>query len=220
MTDKDAVASIINYDYTCTNWTDGGNAFSLFKSLYSLSKDFSLRAYFCTIRYRQFDLKPGVYSVTLFFNATTNNTDLSQQSKKLQTPVEGLDFDITDYVQKNGINVGVLPVVGLNFRQLLLSHTSIRSKCYPNSIPHWCTSVFDDRLGVRSVDHCNGYLLFLTYINSSSTYCCELVCFFLLISHSLSDFTVILKHSLRSSFFHFKFSFHSYSLFHPLPFIH
>ena len=89
---------------------------SLFPELASLAQDFSLRAYYCNIRYNQFDFKPGVYSVSLFYNFTSaKKGDSSHSSKDSQrrTPIDGLDFDIASYIDQKGVEVSVLPMVGL-----------------------------------------------------------------------------------------------------------
>lgn len=117
LTDKDAVPTQLNYDYTCDNWTDAGASLGLTPELEALSSQYKIKSYFCELRYRQFDFKPGVYSISFFYNSTQPPRNKMKEETKNEeqktTKRTTLEKDLASFMEDFGINVIVTPVVGL-----------------------------------------------------------------------------------------------------------
>ncbi|KAA6390477.1 MAG: hypothetical protein EZS28_013996 [Streblomastix strix] len=57
--EKDAISTALNFDYTCSNWTDGGKVPGVAEHLSPLEMQSPLKGYFCQINYKMHDFKPA-----------------------------------------------------------------------------------------------------------------------------------------------------------------
>ncbi|KAH7832532.1 uncharacterized protein MONOS_5448 [Monocercomonoides exilis] len=110
MTEKDALASAFNYDYTCSNWTDGTEASGVSSDLVALARQYSIQGYYCTIAYKMYDLKPGIYSLSMFFNASRGE-DSEKKKKDRKPSLDPLNIDFESIAEEYGIKVAVTPIV-------------------------------------------------------------------------------------------------------------
>ncbi|KAK2964902.1 hypothetical protein BLNAU_203 [Blattamonas nauphoetae] len=129
MSEKDALPTVLNYDYTCTKWEPVSNFGSMPMDLSPAMEQLAVQGYSCDLTYQQFDLKPGIYSLSMFFNTTPSTTPKRDKKK------EGIDLEALS--EQYGITVSATPLIKSNDIQLLIVATTFIGCGFAWAFSNW-----------------------------------------------------------------------------------